>query len=186
MKTKILCLAASVLALTACDRNMPDTQDHLNKDSDRADKLFEKTHKVTQQQSVVSHSKHFFVASKSFQIEEGVVLPPVFDQKVIYSTASKEPISTILVDMYTETGINFKFTPDAIGYMTGTSSTSSASSSAGSIPSSGASALVATDNVTVGSSAVTANVSLLGNVQLNMQYTGTFFEFVESCLYHNI
>jgi type IVB pilus formation R64 PilN family outer membrane protein len=183
MKKKILFLA-SVLILTACDRNMPDTQDHLNKDSNRADQLFETTHKVVEKQSVVSHSKDFFVASKSFQIEEGVVLPPVFDQKIIYSTASREPLSNILVNIYSETGINFKFTPDAIAYMTGTSSVSHRTSTSTTTPSStagagGSNALVATENVEVGSSAVTANISLLGNVQLNMQYTGTFFEFVE-------
>jgi type IVB pilus formation R64 PilN family outer membrane protein len=188
MKKKILFLAASALTLTACDRNMPDTQDHLNKDSNRADKLFEQTHKVIEQQSVVSHSRDFYVASKSFQIEEGVVLPPVFDQKIIYSTTSREPLTSILVDMYSETGINFKFTPDAIAYMTGTSAKATAAPSSANTPQksapsgaagAGSSPFAATDNLAIGSSAVTANVSLLGNIQLNMQYTGTFFEFVE-------
>lgn len=176
---KIILLLAAVSILTACDRNMPDTQNHLNKDSNRADSMFETTHKVVEQQSVVSHSNDFFVASKSFQIEEGIVLPPVFDQKIIYSTANKEPLSTILVDLYTETGINFKFTPDAIAYMTGSSAKSASPMTTTAATPSASTGLVEVSSQEAGGSAVTANVALLGNVLLNMQYSGTFFEFVE-------
>jgi type IVB pilus formation R64 PilN family outer membrane protein len=189
MKKKIsLCtrfglLLAVAFFVSACDKNMPDTQRHLNKDSNKTDQLYNTTHKVIEQQSLVSHSKDFFVASKSYQIEENIVLPPVFDQKIIYSSAKQEGLTTILVDVYSQTGINFKFTPDAIAYMTGTSAaptttTPAAPVGAAAAGASGSTGLTA-QAVEVGASAVTANVAVLGNVKLQMQYTGTFFEFVE-------
>lgn len=182
---KIILFLATALLLIACDRNMPDTQNHLNKDSNRADDLFAATHKVVESKSVVSHSPDYFVASKSFQIEEGVVLPPVFDQNIIYSTAKPEPLTSILVDIYTQTGINFKFAPDAIAYMTGTSAKAAPTSSGQAAPApagqggAAGTGLMAISNEAPGSSAVTANIALLGNVTLNLQYTGSFFDFVE-------
>jgi type IVB pilus formation R64 PilN family outer membrane protein len=185
--TRLGLLLALGLLVSACDRNMPDTQAHLNKDSNKADELYNKTHKVIEQQSLISHSKDFYVATKSHQIEESVVLPHVFDQKIIYSSAKEEGITTILVDIYTQTGINFKFTPDAIGYMTGTSSASrpaaSTPNTAGATsnrPSnSSAPVVLGEQTIQPGTSALTANVSVLSGVKLNLQYTGTFFEFVE-------
>lgn len=182
--TRFGLLLAVGLLLCACDKNMPETQRNLNKDSNKADKLYTTTSKVIEQQSLVTHSKDFFVASKSHQIEEGIVLPPVFDQKIIYSSANQEGITTILVDVYSQTGINFKFTPDAIAYMTGTSAAAptapggTTAVGAGATGAAGATGLSEQD-VQIGTSAVTANVAVLGGVKLHMQFAGTFFEFVE-------
>lgn len=166
---KIALLIAAVFLLTACDPNMQQTQDHLNKDSNKADELFERSHKINERQSVIEHSNDFFVATKSYQVEEPVVLPPVFDKQIIYSSAKQEGLMSILADVYTQTNINFKFTPDAIGHITGSGGTGGSDTSTA----------VTEQAVEVGASEFASNRAVLGDVKINMQYKGTMFEFVD-------
>lgn len=172
---KISLLIAALFVLTACDKNMQQTQNHLNKDSNKADELFDTTHRVIERQSVVEHSNDFFVASKSYQIIEEVVLPPIFDKEIIYSSSQQEPLMSVLADVYSQTDVNFKFTPDAIGHILGDAQAGDADTTAAVTDT----ASETGEAVSVGSSSVGSNRAVLGEVLVSMQYKGSVFNFVE-------
>lgn len=157
------------LALTACDKNLPITQKDNAYDTAKAENFFNQTHKVVEQQSTVEYTNNYYVAQESFQIEQDIILPKVFNDKVLYSSAVKEGLTEILTDMYAKTGVKFLFTPDAVNYMSGTSATGTGQAVTG----------LTQQELEIGSSELASSVGVLSNVQLNMQYSGTFKDFVE-------
>jgi type IVB pilus formation R64 PilN family outer membrane protein len=179
---KRLLFIAAICLLTACDSNFITTQEDLKKDSDKSQEMYAKTAQVQNKRSLVEHTDAFMVAENSFDIKDPVVLPPVFNRKIIYSSATSESFSTILADLYAQTGIKFKFTPDAIAYMNSGGSSSggggAAAASGGSAPPTGATGLESAA-VEVGGAEVAASIGVLKNVTMNLQYEGTFKGLIE-------
>lgn len=168
--------AALVFALAACDSNFITTQEDLAKDADKSQVLYSKTAEAPKKQSMVEHTDAYMVAQNSFEIQKEVVLPPVFNQKIIYSSASPESFSSILSDLYAQTGIKFKFTPDAIAYMTGGESSGAAGAAPVAVTSGTGLETAAID---IGSSEVAASMGILKNITMNLQYDGTFKGLLE-------
>lgn len=157
-------LVIGSLLLTACDKNMPQTQKDLDRDTKQAEKLYANSHKIYEKRSLVEYTDDIYVAGGSRQIEHRTPLPPVFGQTIIYSSSRAESVTNVLVDVYTQTDINFKFTPDAVAYIRGDAA---------------ASPVATTDEVEIGSGDLSANVGALSDIKMNMQYSGPFEQFVE-------
>ncbi|MFI4956244.1 MAG: hypothetical protein ACHQAX_03445 [Gammaproteobacteria bacterium] len=179
---RLLCIAA-ICVLTACDSNFVTTQEDVKRDSDKSQEVYAKTAQVQNKRSLVEHTDAFMVAENSFEISEPVVLPPVFNRNIIYSSASAESFSTILADLYAQTGIKFKFTPDAINYMSGNagggaSTAPAAPGGAGIAPAPGATGLESAA-IEVGGSEVASNIGILKNITMNLQYEGSFKGLIE-------
>lgn len=182
-------MVAMVCALAACDSNFITTQEDLAKDSNKSQELYNKTNQVQNKQSTIEHTDSYMVAQHSFEIQKDVVLPPVFSRKIIYSSASQESFSTILADLYSQTGIKFKFTPDAISYLSAEGdnggprlSAASSSTSQGGFATesgSGGSSSLESAAIEIGGSEVAASLGILKNIMMNLQYEGTFKGLVE-------
>ncbi len=185
--------------LAACDSNFVTTQEDLNRDSNKSQEIYAKTNEIANKRSLVEHTDAYMVAQNSFQINKAVTLPPIFNQKMLYASASAESLPTILADLHAQTGIKFRFSPDAIIYIQGgTSGATASSSTSNSSAQSGASSDTAQPTSSIisgtgagaggglqsaaieaGSSDVAANVGVLKNIQLSLQYEGTLKELID-------
>ncbi len=158
-------IGVAAIALIACDPAMQKTQKDLAIDAAQAQDLYAKTHKVIDQQSLVEHKNDYYVAQNSFEIEQAILLPEVFEERLLYSSAVQESLPEILIEIYSQTGIKFKFTPDALAYISGDSSSKVGSE-------------LSFEEVEIGASEVGANIGVLSNIKLNLQYAGTLDELV--------
>ena len=164
---KKLLIIPMALVLIACDPAMQRTQQEVAQDAAQAQDLYAQTHRIIDQNSLVEHKNDYYVAQNSFEIEEEILLPAVFEERLLYSSSVQESLPEILIEIYSQTGIKFKFTPDAIAYMTGGTSEGSTSSDE-----------LIFEEVEIGASDVGANVGLLNNIKLNLQYAGTLDSLV--------
>lgn len=160
--------------LAGCDPNFVQTQQDLASDANKSQELYGKTNKVLSKQSFVEHTGNYMVANKSFQIEEDVVLPPIFNKNLIYSSAKKENLPTILSELYAQTGVKFKFSPDAIHYLQGGGQNNSSDTT-----NSNSSEVDTQGSVEIGSGEVAANVGVLKSIQMNLQYEGTLKKLMD-------
>ncbi len=175
---------AIVCILAACDSNFINTQEELTQNSNKSQEIYNKTKEIDSKHSLIEHTDSYKVANESFHIAKPNVLPPVFNQKMIYSSASEEALPTILSDLYAQTGVKFKFSPDAIAYMSGDTSggfapqTQSGNAGGSTEKGTGATGLE-TAAIEIGGSEIVSSVGVLNKVQLNLQFTGTLKSLIE-------
>jgi type IVB pilus formation R64 PilN family outer membrane protein len=165
---KYVAVAVATLLLIACDPAMQKTQQDLNLDAAQSQDLYQQTHKVLDKQSLVEHKNDYYVAQNSFEIEQDILLPAVFEERLLYSSSVQESLPEILNEIYGQTGVKFKFTPDALAYIGGGSGSSSTR----------VGAELAQEEVEIGASEVGANIGVLSDVKLNLQYAGTLSELI--------
>jgi len=156
-------LLVSTLFLAACDKNMPQTQKDLDKTTSQTEKLYQNSHRVVEKRSLLEFTEDIYVAGGSRQLEQRVVLPPVFDQNIICSLSRDAGFTYVLFDVYTQTDINFKFTPDAVAYIKG----------------GGTAIAQVQQDIEIGAADISSNTGALSGIKMNLQYSGPFYQFVE-------
>ncbi len=174
----------ATLVLMACDPAMQKTQQELSHDAANAEDYYDQTSKIVDQKSLVEHKNDYYVTQNSFEIEKKVVLPEVFEERILYSSSVEESLPEILIEIYAQTGIKFKFTPDALAYMTGAGSGGSSGGAptttgdGGEAATAGESGELVYEAVQIGASEISANIGLLNNIKLNLQYAGTLTQLI--------
>lgn len=161
--------------LSACSNSIGPTQEQFDKDMSQAE-AYSKVSEKIKPQSLIKHTNDIFIAEKSFPIENKAVLPPVFHQHIIYASGRAESVPNIMSEIFRQTGVSFRFTPDAIDYLTGAGGSVTKTTSVSGERAAGA--LVKTEEVAIGEATIGSNVGLLSQVQMNLQYEGTLEELI--------